>query len=133
MCQRLVVRGSVGRGLGTISPSVSAQGDCQRCVLVASRSNRRMNMSIEIQNRWAAIIIPGAPWDLGREEALPSVEFGGSFSVGRFQWGKQEGCSLARAIQAVRRQSLLPRTRLSCERKELWGKTDVACDWLVNF
>ena len=51
MCQRLVVRGSAGHGLSTISPSVSAQGDCQRCVLVASRRNRRMNMCIEIQNR----------------------------------------------------------------------------------
>lgn len=61
------------------------------------------------------------------------MEFGVSFSVGRFQWGKQEGCSLVCAIQAVKSQSLLPRTRLSFERKELWGKTDVPCDWLVNF
>lgn len=37
------------------------------------------------------MIIPGAPWQLGREEALPSVDFGGSFSVGRFQRGNQGG------------------------------------------
>lgn len=31
VCQGSGVRGSVGRGLGTISPSGSAQGDCLRC------------------------------------------------------------------------------------------------------
>lgn len=33
------------------------------------------------------MIFPRAEWDLGREEALPQMGFGGSFSVGKFQWG----------------------------------------------
>ncbi|XP_032166769.1 RNA-binding protein Musashi homolog 1 isoform X5 [Mustela erminea] len=55
VCQGSGVRGSVGRGLGTISPSGSAQGDCLRCSggWGGCFQERRMKMSVEIDPKVA--------------------------------------------------------------------------------
>lgn len=77
------------------------------------------------------MITPGAPWDLRREEALASVDFGDSFSVVRFQWGSLEEAGPWFEPFKQRNQSLFPRTRLSFEWKEFWEMIFPGIGWLT--
>lgn len=139
MCQGSGVRGSVGRGLGTISPLGSTQGDCLRCSggwggcfqEKEKDENVRRGMKSHLQTgEMGSCDFPWSPvglWERG--SIAPAWMLAVPSPVGE----PRGGWSLVRAIQAERSQSRLPRLRLSFERKELWGKTDLPCDWLVNF
>lgn len=143
VCQGSGVRGSVGRGLGTISPSGSAQGDCLRCSggwggcfqEKEKDENVRRGMKSHLQTgEMGSRDFPWSPvglWERGDTALAWILEVPSLWAdpVGDPRGGR----SLVHAIWGERSQSQLPRTRLSFERKELWEKIDLPCDWLVNF
>lgn len=76
---------------------------------------------------------PWSPLAFGERGGIAQCGFWRFLLCGWIPEGEPGRLALVCAIQAGRDQNPLPRTRLSFERKELWGKIDLPCDWLVNF